>query len=120
VTRGPETPITTLLRGEIYDRVGAWQQLWIRRPDQILQRQVRALRSQFGSDIDPREAYVDLIVLNAYGGVGTTQLWVDDLEIRGMVLAGPNRGADAGDNGPAMQETVDESFEATRRSATWK
>jgi hypothetical protein len=118
-TRDPRTgdPITTLLRGEIYDRVGAWQQLWIRRPDQILQRQVRALRSQFGSDIDPREAYVDLIVLNAYGGVGTTQLWVDDLEIRGMVLAGPNRGADAGDNGPAMQEAVDESFDATRRSA---
>ncbi len=81
------TPITTLLRGDIYDRVGSWQQLGIRRPDQILQRQVRALRSQFGADIDPREAYVDLIVLNAYGGVGETRLWIDDLEIRGMVPA---------------------------------
>lgn len=81
------TPITTLLRGDIYDRTGSWQQLAIRRPDQILQRQVRALRSQFGSDIDAREAYVDLIVLNAYGGVGDTRLWIDELEIRGMVAA---------------------------------
>ena len=82
-------PLTTLLRGDIYDRVGAWQQLWIHRPDQLLERQVRALRSQFGPDIDAREAYVDMVVLNAYGGVGTTQLWMDDLEIRGQVPVVP-------------------------------
>ena len=104
------TPITTLLRGDIYDRVGAWQQLWIHRPDQLLQRQVRALRSQFGSDIDPREAYVDLIVLNSYGGVGTTQVWLDDLEIRGMVPAAPGEQPDPGDSRLAMQAPSDESF----------
>lgn len=79
--------LTTLLRGDIYDRPGAWQQLWIHRPDQLLERQVRVLRSEFGPDIDDREAYVDLIVLNAYGGVGTSSLWLDDLEIAGQVPA---------------------------------
>jgi len=104
-TQDPRTgaPLTTLLRGDIYERLGAWQQLWIHRPDQLLERQVRSLRSQFGPDIDAREAYVDMIVLNAYGGVGTTQLWMDDLEIRGQVpAASPTASDPSGGPGGAM------------------
>jgi len=108
-SRDPRTdsPVTTLLRGDIYERVGSWQQLWIHRPDQLLQRQVRVLRSQFGPDIDAREAYVDLIVLNGYGGVGNTNIWLDDLEITGQVpaaqLADYSRPEDAG----AAPDTTD-------------
>ena len=43
------------------------------------------LRSQFGAEIEGREAYVDLVVLNVYGGTGTTNVWIDDLEIMGQV-----------------------------------
>ena len=86
-TADPRTgsPITALLRGDIYDRVGSWQQLSIPQIDQLLGRQVRVLRSQFGAELDPREAFVDMVVLNVYGGAGVTNVWIDDLEISGQV-----------------------------------
>ena len=86
-TADPRTgsPITALLRGDIYDRVGSWQQLSIPQIDQLLGRQVRVLRSQFGAELDPREAFVDLVVLNIYGGTGVTKVWIDDLEVSGQV-----------------------------------
>jgi hypothetical protein len=88
-SRDPHTggPMTVLLRGDVYDRSGLWQQLAIRGADQLLERQVRILRSQFGPDVDPAEAYVDLLVVNAYGGAGVTNLWIDDLELLGQVPA---------------------------------
>jgi hypothetical protein len=46
-------------------------------------RQVRMLRTEFGSQIDDREAYVDAVVLNVYGGQGVTNVWIDDLEVAG-------------------------------------
>ena len=89
-TRDPQTggPMTVLLRGDVYDRSGLWQQLTIREADQLLERQVRVLRSQFGPDVDAREAYADLLVVNAYGGTGVTNLWIDDLELLGQIAAG--------------------------------
>jgi len=88
-SRDPQTggPINVLLRGDVYDRSGMWQQLGIRGADQLLERQIRVLRSQFGPDVDAREAYVDLLVVNAYGGAGVTNLWIDDLEMLGQVPA---------------------------------
>jgi hypothetical protein len=66
--------------------VGAWQQLSIRQMDQLLSRQVRVLRAQFSFDIDPREAFIDLAVVNVYGGTGVTNVWLDDLELSGQVM----------------------------------
>jgi hypothetical protein len=88
-TRDPQAggPMTVLLRGDVYDRSGQWQQLTIRGADQLLERQVRVLRSQFGPEVDAREAYADLLVVNAYGGVGVTNLWLDDLELLGQIAA---------------------------------
>lgn len=80
-------PLTSLLRGDLYERVGEWQQLTVQQADQQLERLVRVLRSQFGPDVDAREAYVDMVVLNAYGGLGTTNVWLDDLEVTGHVPA---------------------------------
>ncbi len=86
-SRDPQTggPMTTLLRGDVYDRNGLWQRLAIGGAAQSLERQVRILRSQFGPEVDAREAYVDLLVINAYGGAGVTNLWIDDLEMAGQV-----------------------------------
>ena len=75
-------PIRTLLRGDLYSQSNAWQQLRVPDPLALLDRQVPILRSQYPDVvIDHREAYVDLVVLNAYGGSGTTNLWIDDLEV---------------------------------------
>jgi len=79
------SPLTALMRGDMYERVGEWQQLTIREADQLLDRQVRVLRSKFGPDVDAREAYVDMVVLNAYGGLGVTNVLIDDLEMTGDV-----------------------------------
>lgn len=81
-SRDPQTgaPLTVLLRGDVYDRPGLWQQLTIQQVEQVLERQVRVLRSQVGPDVDPREAYADLLVVNAYGGSGVTNLWIDELQ----------------------------------------
>ena len=46
---------------------------------------MRVLRAQYGADVDAREAYIDTILINAYGGPGLTTVWVDDLELAGVV-----------------------------------
>ena len=61
-----------------------------------LEWQVRVLRSQFGPQVDGREAYIDLVLVNVYAGAGATNIWFDDLEITGAiepeaVAAGPAR-----------------------------
>ena len=82
-TRGG--PMSTMLPGPVYQNVGSWQQLRLTELTKRLQREVRLLRTRFGSDVDIREAYIDLIVLNAYSGPGPSHIWIDDLEIEGHV-----------------------------------
>jgi hypothetical protein len=109
------SPQTALLPGDIYQNVGAWQLL---RVDEILKqldRQVWILRRQFGPDVDSREAYIDLLVLNAYGGPGVTNLWIDDLELSGhAAVDAPVRFAGAhatGESPPPIRPTVNPSLD---------
>lgn len=96
-------PITSLLRGETYTDVGAWQQLRLRDAEKLLARNLIALRTQFGKEIDSREAYVDMVVINAFSAPGNVDLWIDDLEISGYVnLEDPatrNNPGEAGESG---------------------
>jgi hypothetical protein len=78
-------PLTTLVRGTTYTTVGKWQQLRIDDLSRHLTRQTRILRNEYGSNVDSREAYISRIVLNVYGGPGTTNVWIDDLDIAGYV-----------------------------------
>ncbi len=107
IDRGSGQPITSLLRGDMYTDVGQWQQLTIRDTNRLLEQEARHLRTQFGSDIDSREAYVDLIVLNAYSAPGTIDLSIDDLEIDGYVnldsSTGPQVTRHTADSGAAAQ-----------------
>ena len=45
------------------------------------------LRAEYGPQVDPREAFVDSVLINAYGGPGVTNAWIDDLEVAGVVVA---------------------------------
>lgn len=108
-TPDPRTgrPVSTLLRGSVYNDVGRWQQLRIDRIPRLLASQVRILRSQLGPHVDGREAYVDRILLNVYGGAGTTNLWIDDLDVGGhFSAAGPAADA-AGSDGSAAPADYD-------------
>lgn len=93
-TLDPRTgaPLSTLVAGESYAAVGQWQPLRLQRLPVLVDTQLRAIRWQTGQPVDPREAYLDRLVLNVYGGPGTTQVWIDDLEATGAVA--PARAAD--------------------------
>ncbi len=83
-------PLTIFVDGDIYQQPGVWRQLTIADIPLQVQRQARIKRAQpqFGSEVDERESYIDMIVLNAYGGAGVTDVWIDDLEIAGYSEAG--------------------------------
>ena len=104
------SPVSTLVRGSTYTQVGHWQQLRIDHVPRLLARQVRILRTQLGPAVDGREAYLDRILLNVYGGPGVTNVWIDDLDIAGFVEAGAADAgvADAGVVGgrPAAEESA--------------
>ena len=85
IDRGTGRPLTTLLRGDTYTDVGNWQQLHLRDAERALALETVNLRTQFGSDVDAREAYADMIVVNAYSAPGNIEVWLDDLEIQGYV-----------------------------------
>ncbi|HTQ39464.1 MAG TPA: hypothetical protein VMJ32_10570 [Pirellulales bacterium] len=78
-------PASALLSGSSYNSVGMWQQLALSDTPQLLNREVRALRAQMGPQVDAREAYVDQLLLNVYGGPGQTIVNIDDLAIAGVV-----------------------------------
>ncbi|MGY8767191.1 MAG: hypothetical protein ACKVH8_02010 [Pirellulales bacterium] len=79
------TSNSTLLVGDIYQSPGAWQRLGFTDLTVQLEQQVPILRTRFGSEFDPKEAYIDLLVVNLYSGVGTSSVWIDDLEIMGYL-----------------------------------
>lgn len=86
-TPDPRTgaPMTTLIGGAMYQDAGNWQLLSIENAALLLERQQRVLRAQYGPDIDIREAYVDLLVINGYGGVGTTTISIGEIRTTGTV-----------------------------------
>jgi hypothetical protein len=78
-------PATVLIRGTGYTATGAWQMLQITDTPLLLTRQLRVLQAEMKPQVDPREAYIDQLLLNVYGGPGETTVNVDDLEIAGVV-----------------------------------
>ncbi len=86
-TPDPRTgqPVAMLIRGDSYNAVGSWQQLRLVDTPQLVTRQVRVLRAQMGPQVDPREAYIDQVLLNVYGGPGQTAVNIDDLDVAGIV-----------------------------------
>ncbi|HEV3416257.1 MAG TPA: hypothetical protein VG056_05575 [Pirellulales bacterium] len=79
-------PAAVFIRGTSYSQVGIWQQLRIENAPLELERQLRVLRLQLARpDIDARGAYLDQVWLNVFGGTGTTNVAIDDLELTGIV-----------------------------------
>lgn len=85
---GTGQPITSLLPGDKYTDIGAWQQLKVAEVEKLVARDAAAKRLEFKDRFSEREAYVDLVVLNAYSSPGAVDLWIDDLEIEGYLNLG--------------------------------
>ena len=78
-------PVAAYVRGTSYAQVGIWEQLRIENVPRELQHQVWVLNRQFAREVDTRGAYLDQVWLNVYGGPGTTNIAIDDLEVSGVV-----------------------------------
>ncbi|MEO8495904.1 MAG: hypothetical protein ABI614_12590, partial [Planctomycetota bacterium] len=100
--------LTVMLDGEFYTQAGAWQRLQVRNAKKLLEAEARIRRLQLGQ-VDEHEAYIDHVVLNAYTGPGTTEIWTDDLELVGYASS-PRDGTAVGlmgSDAPAATPTPD-------------
>jgi len=84
-----DEPLTTLLRGDLYQPVSRWQRLELRRPAKQAGQQQQIMRAQLKRDVDFTDAYIDRLLLNVYAGPGLTEVWIDDLEVGPVVAATP-------------------------------
>jgi hypothetical protein len=83
-----EDRLITSVKGDTYRKVGAWQKLEIGRPVKLAQEQQLLLQNKLKRTVNFQDAYIDQLVLNVFGGLGETNVWIDELEI-GPVLDTP-------------------------------
>jgi hypothetical protein len=102
--RRSNRPIATLLMGPNYSDVGRWQQLRMTDVPQLLTRQIQRLHAELGPNIDDREAYVDAVFLNVYGGPGATNVWIDDLDVAGYIRSNAPDASPASSSAPIAHE----------------
>lgn len=104
--------IETVVWGSAYAAAGTPARLTVGNVVEQLDLRRLALRSQFGASTDFSGAYVDAVLLNAYAGVGRTDLLVDQLNVNGQVpFAAVARAAPPGDPA-AVQRSTGAAFPA--------
>ncbi|MFO0851561.1 MAG: hypothetical protein U0871_23825 [Gemmataceae bacterium] len=79
--KNPDSPLTVLVSGDVYTRPRQWDGLNLGNVEDALNRQLSVLGAKLGRAVNKTDAYLDRIVLNVYAGPGTTEVWVDDLEV---------------------------------------
>jgi hypothetical protein len=84
-----DEPLTTILRGDIYQESNRWQRLELRRPASLAKQQQPIMRARLQRNVDFTDAYVDRLILNVYSGAGLTEVWIDDLEIGPVIDTSP-------------------------------
>jgi len=83
-TINPQTgrPLEVLIHGDTYTASGRWQQLTIPKIRTVLHSMVPSLRSQYGSQVDPRQAYIQAVIINAYSTSGPVHIWLDSFQMQ--------------------------------------
>ena len=86
----PETgrPVAVVVYGAIYQSPGEFASIGIGAIERPLRLKSVAVRSEYGSDADLRDAYVDGVVINAYSGAGRSALRLDNLRVEGLIPVG--------------------------------
>jgi hypothetical protein len=114
--RATQMPQTVIVRGPACDQVDRWQQLSLAGIPDLLADEVRVLRARPGASVDPREAFVDAVVLLVPGGPRETVVWTDALEADGIVLADESDSA-----GPTLfAANASRPEEGEDRSTGWR
>lgn len=78
-------PLTTILRGDVYEVANRWRRLTVRRPDLLLQQQQQLLQAQRKKSVDIRGAYVDMVLVDIFSGLGDVEVRVDDVQVGPIV-----------------------------------
>jgi len=84
-TNDGKSGASVVVRGTKYDRPGHWQQLVLNNVPKRLAEQVRILRTTPGAKIDPREAFLDAVVLIVPCEPQGVEVATDDLVVDGVV-----------------------------------
>ncbi len=81
--KDPESgkPSFVMVPGTIYDLVDRWQRLDLVDLPLAVERQARILRADTRRTVSIEGAYVERIVVNLYGGVGSTEVFLDEFAI---------------------------------------
>jgi hypothetical protein len=102
--------MTTIVRGPLSQQAEHWQQLELVGVTRLFANQVRVLRARPAAAIDPREAYIDAIVLSVPGDPQGTQVLTDELEVEGVVfdaMAGDSTAKSSGPGNATVVSRVD-------------
>jgi hypothetical protein len=107
----PQTgqPLEIMIRGDSYTTPLHWQKLAITSIRTRLQNQIPSLRSQFGPQVDGRQAYIKAVILNAYSTQGTLDLWIDSFHMQTPYIGLTN---------PVEQQTALANFQSPQTNPT--
>jgi len=82
-------PLTLLLGGPVYRDANRFRRLSFAGADididRALTKKLPFLRTKYGRAVSTRDAYVDQLVLDLVPGTGDVTVWIDDVEIDGVV-----------------------------------
>jgi hypothetical protein len=90
-----DEPLTAVLEGDKYQLAGRWQKLELPRPAKLARQKQQLMQVELKRPVDFKDAYIDRVMLNLYTGPGTSEVWVDDLEVGPLAPAEPGRTAPA-------------------------
>ncbi|WP_425400626.1 hypothetical protein [Aeoliella sp.] len=100
-------PMRALVHGMRYSEPGRWQRLRIEGLPVLAERQARMMSADPKRQVDPREAYIQRVVLVVPGGHGESLVEIDHLKVAGVLTQAPDAApvapplADA--DGPLLQ-----------------
>lgn len=89
-TENGKSGVSAIVRGAKYDRPGHWQQLVLNNLPKQLAAEIRILRAMPGAKIDPREAFLNAVVLIVPGEPHGVEVATDDLVVDGVVRKLPD------------------------------
>ena len=89
----PESRLTMLVVGDVYDQPRSWQKLGLGNVPELVGKHLPVIQAKIGRTVNTTDAYIDRLVLNLYSGPGPVDVWIDDLDI-GPVTPPQNPGAD--------------------------
>jgi len=85
----PQAPLTMLILGKTSEKSRSWDRLTLENVPELLGKHLPVVQAKIGRAVNTAGAYIDRLVLNVYTGPGTTEVWVDDLDIGPVVPAKP-------------------------------